>query len=466
VWPRACFHGAVPYVTDERLTEERVTDSLVDFDVLLGESEESFEVRPDDPERRGRRRRAWLVTAIVFALILAAMGGYAGWALTAPTDAPTATSEAPRVFAPAAAEIEFPEAGSSAISVAGAAEYLGADAEGVWLTSGSEDPRPMASLTKLITALVVLDAHPLADAKDPGPMITFGKRDHDLYDKYYVMGATIAAMPTGVRLSQHDALSAMLVPSASNYAEAVSTWAFGSPWGFARAAEAWLAKNGLAGTTVVEPTGIDPRNTSTPRDLIAIGKLVLANPVVAHIVSQPTMSVPGAGIINTTNALLGTSGITGLKTGNLGPGACNFLFSARIDVGTGEPLTVIGVILGGQSREWTNQSALLMIDSLRTGFQMVPLAEEGQVVGGFSTAWGSRARLVVSEDAAIHTWSDTPIEVSLDVSPPEEYVDGEEVGTITWTAGPDTVTVPVGVEGSIRPPDAWWRLTHPAELGG
>lgn len=447
------------------MTDERVLDPFADLDELMTENEGSFQPRRDDPVRRQRRRRAWLVVAVVFAVLVAALGGYSAWALTAPTEAPAATSAAPRVIVPAAAVIALPNEGASAISVAGAEAYLGPDAAGIWMTAGSEEPRPMASLTKLITALVVLDAHPLAHATDPGPTITFGKRDHDLYDKYYLMGATIAPMPTGVRMSQHNALSAMLVPSASNYAEAVATWAFGSPWGFARAAEAWLAKNGLTGTRVVEPTGIDPRNTSTPRDLIAIGKLAAAHPVVANIVAKPTFSIPGAGAVSTTNLLLGERGITGLKTGNLGAGSFNFLYSARLDVGVGGPVTVIGVVLGGSSRESVNHSVLTTIDSLHTGFQTVPLAEEGEVVGRYTTAWGSTARLVVSEDAAIYTWSDTPIEVSLDVSTPEDYADGEEVGTITWTAGPATVTVPVEVAGSIRPPDAWWRLTHPGELG-
>ena len=99
---------------------------------------------------------------------------------------------------------------------------------------------------------------------DPGPTITFDKADHDLYDKYYVMGATIARMPTGSSMSLRDALATMLIPSASNYAEAVSTWAFGSQGAFLDAARRWLAAHGLTGTTIVEPTGISARNTSTP----------------------------------------------------------------------------------------------------------------------------------------------------------------------------------------------------------
>lgn len=451
-------------------TDERAVDEFADFDELMTDGvmpdgEGLIEPR-DDPDRRRRRRRAGIAAAIVCAVIVGTLGAYAGWALTAPVAAPGAASAPPPLPVVDAADIYVPPDGVTALSVAGAADYLGPDAEGIWLTSGSNDPRPMASLTKLITALVVLDAHPLANATDPGPMITFGKRDHDLYDKYYVMGATIAPMPTGVRMSQNNALSAMLVPSASNYAEAVSTWAFGSQWGFVRAAEAWLAKNGLTGTTVVEPSGIDPRNLSTPSDLIAIGKLAAADPVVASIVAKTTFMIPGVGAVSTTNLLLGQDGITGLKTGNLGPDRVNFLYSAQLDLGVGRQVDVIGVVLGGASRVSVYRTVELTIDSLRTGFRTIPLAQAGDEIGRFTTEWGADASLVVAEDAAIYTWSDTPVEVALDVSSPHDYVDGERIGTITWTAGPNTVTVPVEVEGSIRPPDAWWRLTHPAQLGG
>ena len=101
-----------------------------------------------------------------------------------------------------------------------------------------------------------------------------------------MLDATIAAMPTGSAMSEHDALETMLVASACNYAEAVSTWAFGSQGAFLSATKQWLAANGLTGTTIVEPTGISPRNTSTPSDLIAIGKLAAANPVIAQIVAR------------------------------------------------------------------------------------------------------------------------------------------------------------------------------------
>ena len=48
---------------------------------------------------------------------------------------------------------------------------------------------------------------------------------------------------------------------------------------------------------------------------------------------------------------------------------------------------------------------------------------------------------------------------------PETYEDGAIVGEVTWTAGPHTASAPVEIDGTIEPPDEWWRLTHPGDLG-
>jgi serine-type D-Ala-D-Ala carboxypeptidase (penicillin-binding protein 5/6) len=447
-------------------TQQDSPDELAEIAELMRHEQEFPSGRSTvDPEvRRSRRRRALLIVAVVVAVVLVTVGGYTGWALNAPLAAPDVTAREPSAPVPAAASVTVPTASASAITVSGADDYIGPTADDGWGTEAGAS-LPLASITKLVTALVVLEARPLASASDPGPTITFSKADHDLYDKYYVMGATIAAMPTGSRMSQHDALATMLIPSASNYAEALSTWAFGSQWAFLEAARGWLAAHGLTGTTIVEPTGISSRNTSTAKDLLAIGALAAADPTIARIAATPSLALPGPGGMVNTNVLLGSGGITGLKTGNLGPGSYNLLYSASVDVGAGEPLSVVGVVLGGSSRESVNGDVLRLLDSIRAGFHDVPLATRGQEVGSFATPWGSTARIVVSRDASIFTWSDTAVTTTMTTVTPEDYQDGEVIGSVTWTAGPNTTTVDLEIEGSITPPTDWWRLTHPTELG-
>lgn len=423
------------------------------------------EPRSVDPVTRRRRRRRRAIIAGVVVLVLASLlAGYVGWALNAPVGAAAASSQAPVVAAPEPVVFAQPTDGVFAVSATGAVDHLGPD--GIQLAGGGDDPRPIASISKLITAMVVLDAHPLTSVDDPGPTITFDRDDHALYDKYYLLNATILSMPAGSSMSLRDAVETMLVASASNYAEAVADWAFGSQSAFVAATREWIAARGLTGTVLVEPTGIDPRNVSTPSDLMALARLAQADPVIAQITSMRSLDVPGLDRVRNTNSLLGSSGITGLKTGTLEGSGSNLLFTADLPVGDAGSLSVVGVVLGAFSRSTLDTEVEALLASIAAGFHRIPVAEKGQEVGTYTTAWGESARMVLGGGASVLTWSDTPIEATLETTTLTTGELSEEVGTVTYTAGVETATVPVVLESTIEPPSEWWRLTHPGDLGG
>lgn len=446
------------------MTGQHDPDGLTQLAELMRD-EHVPEREPVDPvARRRRRMRGGIIAGVVTVAVLGSAGGYAGWALNAPVGAAASSAEAPVVAPGPAAEIALSQDGATAISVAGAEEYLGPDAAGIWMRNGTDGTRPIASLTKLVTALVILDAKPLT-ADEAGPTITFSEADHDLYDHYYVLGATIAAMPAGSRMSERDALETILIPSASNYADAVATWAFGSRSAFVAAARDWLDEHGLTQTRIVEPTGLDPRNTSSTADLIALGRLAAADPVVSAIVAMPNLAVEGMDAMPNTNDLLGSHGITGLKTGTLAGHGSSLLFTADLEVGLPAPLSVTGVVLAGFSHQSVDADVAALLTSIEEGFHDVAVATAGQEVGTYTTPWGESATMVLATGATLFTWSDTPVEATIETTSLTTGADGEEVGTVTFSAGTATATVPVVLDGSISPPDAWWRLTHPGELG-
>lgn len=441
-------------------------DQLDEFGEMLRRAEvhdtrqPTEQLVPVDPVARRRRRRNGLIAGLlVVVLALGAAGGYAAITLNSSIGAAAATVHRPEVAVPAAAVLTLPPVGESAISVSGADDYLGASASGILASSGGDAPLPIASISKLITALVVLDHKPLG-ALGTGPTLTFDKTAHALYDKYYLLNATIAAMPTGSTMTEHDAIETMLVVSACNYAEAVSTWAFGSQAAFLTAAKKWLAAHGMSSTRMVEPTGIDAHNVSTPSDMITLGKLAMADPVIAEIVGKTSLDVPSLMGLPSTNDLLGTDGINGIKTGTLGEDS-ELLYSAVVNVGTPQPLTIIGVVLGGDGRSAVDAAVRNLIDSLTAGFHSVALGEDGQVVGTYTTPWGAKAKMVLGSSATVFTYSNTPITSTMTTTTLKTGTDGEKVGLVTWTAGKNTATAPVILRGTIKQPTAWWRLTHP-----
>lgn len=447
------------------MTTQESPDALADLGELMRDEQDYGDAGgAADPVARRRRRRGWLIAAAIVLAIVLGCGGYVAWATGAALPDPEGSMSAPRAPEPEPVALTLPADGASALWVTGAEEYLGAEEPGIWASSGSEGARPIASIAKIVTALVVLDAHPLS-GDDPGPTLFFDRADHKLYDKYYVMDVTIAPMPIGSSMSLRDALATMLIPSASNYAEAIAEWAFGSQWAYTEAARRWLDENGLGDTAIVDATGVDARNTSTPADLVALGRLAAANPVIAEIAATSEMSVPGAGRIATTNTLLGTAGVTGLKTGNLGESGSNLLYTATVDVGAAEPLSMVGVVLGGSSKDAVNASVTALIESVQSGFRMVSVGTGGTTIGEFTVPWGDSVDVVLGEGASIFVWSDTPITVELETTTPTSWDDGAVVGTVTWTSGPNSVSVPIEIAGTLEEPTDWWRLTHPTLLG-
>lgn len=448
-----------------------VPDEFADLAGMISQAEQSAErqraaeAAPEVMAVRRRARKRRLIATGTVALVVAAMiGTYIPVMLLTPVERAIATVGEVTVAIPDTASIILPEFGASAVSVTGADQFPELSGpNGILAASGGNDPRPIASITKLVTALVILDGHPIGEA-GPGPTVTFTEADEDLYDHYYVKQASVWPLKAGSSMGLREALRVMLVASATNYADALSGWAFGSRSAFRTAAATWLAAQGFSGTTIVEPTGLDPHNLSTPTELISIGRVVMAHPVLADLVSTPYLfDERGVGPPN-TNGMLGNNGVNGIKTGTLDASGACLLFSAVVEVGHGVQLSVIGVVLGGENHYQVNSAVDALLNSLKAGFHEVPVLAEGQKLGTYSTPWGGEAAVVAGRDASVFTWSSTPVTWRMATDAVGSADSGEEVGMATFASGDSEVTVPLVLDGAIEGPDAWWRLTHPGEV--
>ena len=409
--------------------------------------------------RPAGRRRVYLrrrIAAGLGVLLVVGAGVYLPTALLAPVPAAAAAEIAPGPVAVQEPAIAWPAVGAGAI---GAVGY-----EGVLDSAGGDEPMPIASITKVITVLAALEARPLRPG-EPGPTITFDADDAALYARYLAVQGTVAAMPAGLSLSQLDTMKVVLVVSANNYADAFAEWAFGSREAYLAGVDGWLAEHGLARTTVVEPTGIDPANTSTAADLIELGKLAVADPVVSSIVSLPSVSLPRVGTYASTNRLLGIDGVDGVKTGTLEQAGACLLFTADVPVGD-STVTVIGVVLGSPDHDTLFPAARAMLESAEAGFREVRLAGAGQAFAEYSTPWGDRAMAVAAEDVSAVLWASAPVASTLRTGSLRVAEKGDEAGSVVFTAGGQRITVPLVLDGALDGPGPWWRLGHPFEALG
>jgi serine-type D-Ala-D-Ala carboxypeptidase (penicillin-binding protein 5/6) len=397
-----------------------------------------------------RRRILFSVLAIVVLGILF----YLPLTLLAPiptTKAMPVSYSAPTTATPT---LSLPAYGDSAIAAVG---YPGLLASG-----GGSAPVPIASITKIITALVVLQKAPLGIA-DSGPSIGFTAADEALLKSYAARDGDVYPIQVGGSMTERQVLTVALVPSANNYARALADWAYGSEANFLPVARAWLTAHGMTATTLTDCTGLNPQNTSTPADLITLGKLALANPVISQLVDTKQATLPVVGTIMNTNQLLGTVGIDGIKTGTLNSAGASLLFSSRLTLG-GHVVTLIGVVLDGPSHPIIDAAIATLVKAARDGFHLVTLATKGQTFATYRTAWGERTSAVAARTVSVVVWGGTAIKHSIAASTVTSRKPGTVVGLASFSAGTQSVTVPLTLRGRLDGPDPLWRLEHPGQL--
>jgi serine-type D-Ala-D-Ala carboxypeptidase (penicillin-binding protein 5/6) len=251
-----------------------------------------------------------------------------------------------------------------------------------------------------------------------------------------------------------------LVSSANNYADSLARWAFGSRSAFLAATKTWLAAHSLTGTTLLEPTGMNPGNTSTASDLVSIGKLVLADPVLAAIVSTKSVTVPQIGVLTNTNKLLGIDGIDGIKTGTLREAGACLLFAATVPVGS-RSVTVVGAVLGGADHHALDAAVRSLLDSVADGFEEVTLTHAGEEFAHYRMPWAGQAAAIADSDETVVAWRGSPVHATVDTVPLRTGLRGAAVGAVTFTIGGRTVKIPLTLDRDIDDPGPWWRLTNP-----
>ncbi|PRY70471.1 D-alanyl-D-alanine carboxypeptidase (penicillin-binding protein 5/6) [Glaciihabitans tibetensis] len=387
-------------------------------------------------------------------MVVLAAGVYLPTTLLAPLEVVSAELATYTPPVAAAAQVAVPAYGASGIAMVGT--------EGLLASGGNTAPLPIASVTKVVTALVVLNAKPLASGEE-GEDIAFTSADVQIYNDYLADNGSVKPVAAGEVLTQREVLELMLVGSANNYARSLVNWAFGSEAEYAAAAATWLTEHGMTSTSIVDSTGMSPLNTSTPTDLVALGGLALADPTVAEIVSQKSVTVPDVGSLSNTNSLLGVDGIDGIKTGTLDEAGACLLFSADVLV-EDQTVTLVGVVLGGEDHDTIDAAVRELISGVISGFHKVTLTTAGESFGAYSTAWGETTTAVASEDSSVVVWSDTPVTATVATDPITVVTEGSNVGTVTFVAGSQQVSVPLTATTTIEDPGAWWRITHPEEL--
>jgi D-alanyl-D-alanine endopeptidase (penicillin-binding protein 7) len=201
---------------------------------------------------------------------------------------------------------------------------------------------PIASMTKLMTAMVVLDAQ-----LPPYEVIRIDKADLD------TLKHTRSGVPVGSVFPRHTLIEIALMSSDNHAAAALArTYPGGLP-AFLAAAQRKIEQLKLENTGIIEPTGLSPQNHASAHDMAKILKAASGYPDIVAATSQSSsrIAVNGRGrLFHNTNRFVGQPGwdISVSKTGFTNEaGRC---LSMRLEAAGRKVLVVLMGAMEGSER--------------------------------------------------------------------------------------------------------------------
>jgi serine-type D-Ala-D-Ala carboxypeptidase (penicillin-binding protein 5/6) len=390
----------------------------------------------------------------ILAVLLLAVIAAAAWNYLRPIPAVAASGSVPasEVIAGTLPAIPWPVRGSAAIGV---------QSLGLIASSGNEQAIPAASVTKVMTALVILEDKPLK-VNETGPTITLTDADLQLYQADVANKESVALVQSGEQITELEALQGMLIPSANNLAETLARWDAGSIDAFVAKMNARALSLHLSHTKFADTSGANPGSVSTPSDLVALGVEAMKQEVFAQVVGMGSAELPVAGTVFNVDRVLGQSGIIGMKTGSGLNSGANFLFAAKISV-DGVPITFYGCVMGQATLDDTFAAAKKLIGAMQAGLHVRHVIARNQTIATYITPWGAQSDLVSSVDVNLVEWPGMVLRERLETRSivlDQPLPAGTEEGSEHVALGDYNLDIPLVTADPLYPPGRFWRLTR------
>ncbi|GAC1651384.1 MAG: hypothetical protein NVS4B12_22110 [Ktedonobacteraceae bacterium] len=234
------------------------------------------------------------------------------------------------------------------------------DTGNVLVNINGEKTVPMASITKIMTAVIAIQTGNL----DQGIIIK-----QDAVDEVTLYNGSSAFLKVGDVVSLKDLLYGLMLPSGDDAAIAIADGLAGTPDKFVQRMNLFAHRLHLYQTHYTNPDGLTPDNQTNPNhyttaaDLIRLARYAMSLPLFAQIVQTPTYTLAATGrhlryTWKTTNDLLITyTGMTGIKTGHTVEAGYCLLFAA-----TKAGHHLIGVVLHSDTSEGRFDDAKALLD--------------------------------------------------------------------------------------------------------
>ncbi|MFZ1062937.1 MAG: hypothetical protein WAN30_05635 [Acidimicrobiales bacterium] len=261
--------------------------------------------------------------------------------------------------------------------------------------------QPIASLTKLMTAYVVLQHLPLTSG-ETGPCLTITPDDVTAYEQQKLTDQSSVAVSDGETLCEIDLLNGLLVHSASNYAVLLADMVAGNVTSFVGLMNQTAASLGLTGTHYADVSGFSDQSVSTALDQGELAALLMRSKLVRDIVDQTSVVLPFAGTVYSFTPDVGLDNVIGVKSGRTAAaGGCDVMAMTFLDKATTE--VAYAVVLGQRGGNLLGPAgdAALALEQSATTLVHTRLGA-GTVVGRIG--WGNRSTAVVLATSSSVSW--------------------------------------------------------------
>ncbi len=208
--------------------------------------------------------------------------------------------------------------------------------------------RPIASTTKLMTALLALERLSLDDVL--------------VQVRYSAAPAeSVAGFKAGERVTVRDELRALMLVSANDAAATLAVRIAGSRAAFVRLMNARAKELGLRDTRYANPIGLDdPDNYSTAADLVKLALVLRTKAFFREVTNLPRTTIRSGAfprtLVNRNSLVRSTPAVSGVKTGHTSGAGYVLVGSA-----TRRGVTVLSVVLGTQSEAARNADSLALL---------------------------------------------------------------------------------------------------------
>ncbi len=318
--------------------------------------------------------------------------------------------------------------------------------------SNGDEIRSIASITKLMTALVAVEENPDLQAVVKIGAESVGIEGSSLY------------LREGEEITLEALLYGLLLCSGNDAAHAIAIYTAGSVEDFAVLMNEKAAALGMTNSHFVNPNGLEAEgHYSTAQDMAILGSACLQNETVAQIVATPSISFDARIMVNHNKLLWQYEGCVGMKTGYT-EAAGRTLVSAA----TRDGMSLVAVTLNAPD-DWNDHTT--MLDNGFSSYTMTTVIGENQVVAQIPTTGALNPFVsVITGEAVQYPILDDEVlayTVQLDCQRLETGVmAGDRAGTLTYTLdGVEMGEIPLYYERTIsvitvEPETFWQKLGH------